>query len=350
MLRRGDACTTKPEVQLLGSGHLGATHVPGSSRDIVVGTGCPDVDSTCAGWYTPCDVLTHEMGHGLGLADHYWDQVSCGPPLYECGPDYDVFSYPNPPAIGTPVANIPTIMDYPHRTDITLHDWDDLNTLHRRAPFSPSAADVTAPNFHRLNLTWTDRSHNESSFYVERNIAGGAYAFTGSTGFDVGSFSQDTMSPGQSYCYRAYGRNSWGGSGALSNSDCVTPPNAVGSGIAGSFPSGSTNIGVCWNPAPGNAGVTGYCVIRRRDNGNGTFTTSLYLESTATDCYGNGKVAWLGTVSSTAYKYHFAVKGCDGSWGCSNYKDMTSPSYQWVRLPWSGSGNTGSPSSGYHSH
>jgi hypothetical protein len=158
------------------------------------------------------------------------------------------------------------------------------------------------------------------------------------------------MSPGQQYCYRVYGRNSWGGSGAFSGSDCVTPPHAVGSGITGSFPAGSTSIGLCWNPAPSSAGVTGYYVIVRRDNGNGTFTTNLYLESTSTDCFGNGKVAWLGSVSSSTYKYHFAVRGCDGSWGCSNYRDMTTPNYQWVRLPWSGSGNTGSPTSSYHSH
>ncbi len=314
--------------------------------DVTIGTTCPDGDSTCAGWYSPCDVLTHELGHALGLADHYLN--AC----LGCGPSHTVFSYPNPPVNGTPAANIPTTMDYPHVTSIQPHDSGDLNTLYRRAPFSPGGLDVSYENFHRINMGAVDRAHNETAFYIERSVGGGSYDVQQILGRDPSPFiyGQDVTAPGQSYCYRIKGLNDWSGSGAYSSSDCTTPPHAVGSGITGSFPSGSTSVGLCWNPAPSGSGVTGYYVLRRRNNGNGTYTNKLYLEPTDTDCYGNGKVAWIGSVSSTSYKYHWSVKGCDGAWGCSEYRDMTSPSYAWVRLPWTGSGNSGSPNSGYHSH
>lgn len=326
--------------------------------NIFIGSRLGDGDGACGtagggqAWYSPCDTLTHEFGHALGLADHYYNASS------GAGPSYYVFSYPTTPGtVNSPPTQVPsvgvtpTIMDYPHRTDIQQHDRDDVNTLYRRAPFSPWNMSASWVNFHRINTSWTDRSHNETTFYVDQSFAGGAYVNVASPGTDVTSAAVDITKPGDSYCYRAYGRNSWALAGANSNTSCTTPPNAVGTGaIGGSFPAGSTSVALCWNPAPANAGVTGYFVVRRRKTiSTGSITSTYYLESTTTDCYGTA-VLWTGTVTnSTNYTYHWAVKGCDGSF-CSDYKDMTSPSYQWVKLPWTGSGNSGSPTSGYHPH
>lgn len=300
--------------------------------DVVIGTDCPDGDSMCAGWYTPCDVLTHEMGHGLGLADHYSDNCN------GCGPNSTNFTYP-----------VATIMDYPHRTDIQQHDRDDISSLYRRGPYSPSGLAASSENFHRINMGWTDRAHNEATFYVDQSYDGGAYVNVGTTpGTEppaLNLFGRDVTKPGKQYCFRVYGRTSWGVAGANSSVSCTTPPDSVGL-ISGSFPAGATNVALCWDAAPSAAGVTHYYVHRRR-NLNGTIYVSTHLAWPNTSCF--GKVLWNHTVSSTAQTYHFSVRGCD-SWGCSDYRDMTNPSYQWVRLPWNGTGNSGTPDSLYHTH
>lgn len=301
---------------------------------IRLGSLLPDGDSTCANYYAPCDVATHEMGHAVGLGDHYTHDGNGYPLCTAPGgtPTPDCFSY------GTP-----TVMDYPHITNIATHDTWNVDRKYRLAPFGPWDLAAFAQDFRRINMGWRDRSHNESLFTVQESVAGSGYSSVGTVPKDQELFGRNIVSPGKQYCYRVYPLNSWGFSGANSNSSCVTPPHSVGT-IGGSFPTGSTNIALCWNKVE-NAGVT-YYVVHKRRYYNGTYYNNTYTVPPNTGCYGQN--LWQHTVSSTYQRYHWSVKGCNSE-GCSNYRDMTSPNAYWVYLPYNGQ-KSGTPNSDYHSH
>jgi hypothetical protein len=234
-------------------------------------------------------------------------------------------------------------MDYPHITNIAPHDTWNVDRKYRLAPFGPWDLAAFAQDFRRINMGWRDRSHNESQFTVQESVAGGGYSSVGTVPKDQELFGRNILSPGKQYCYRVYPLNSWGLSGANSNASCATPPHSVGT-IGGSFPTGSTNIALCWNKVE-NSGVT-YYVVHRRRYYNGTYYNSTYTVQPNTGCYGQN--LWQHTVSSTYQKYHWSVKGCNQE-GCSNYRDMTSPNAYWVYLPYNGQ-TGGTPNTDYHSH
>jgi hypothetical protein len=319
---------------------------------IYLGPGCPaDGQTTCAGYYSPCDVPTHELGHALGLGDHYTHD-SGGNPLcttVNLTPTADCFSYKELNGVynpnGTPVA---AIMDYPHIANLAYHDTGDATRLYRLAPFNEYPVNPSALNFHRVNITWGDRSHNETNHMVEERPYAGSYAFAGSTGKNGTSLAKDVSSPGYNYCYRLRPLNSWSTFGAYTGDYCVNTPHAV-QNVAGAFGGGS-NFGLCWNVAASGSGVTSYRVLRQRYN-NGSVVNTIYTVSANTSCYGS--VLFSG---STAYAdwHHFAVRGCDAAGVCSPYWDMKSPNYYWVYMPCSGNNAncsySGSPTSWYHAH
>jgi hypothetical protein len=70
-------------------------------------------------------------------------------------------------------------------------------------------------------LTWTDNSTNETSFSIERQIAGGApYAEIGTCAANVATYTDTTLVAGTSYCYRVKAANAAGKSGP-SNAACT---------------------------------------------------------------------------------------------------------------------------------
>jgi len=79
------------------------------------------------------------------------------------------------------------------------------------------AADIT--------LRWTDNSNNEDGFRVERKVDAGVYAPLVSTGVDIVTYVDNTLTidplVDKTYCYRLSAFNSTGSSG-LSNEACAT--------------------------------------------------------------------------------------------------------------------------------
>lgn len=268
------------------------------------------------------------MGHALGLGDHYNHDTGGNP--------YCCFTYG---------PENTTIMDYPHVSTVRVHDTDDLSRLYRLAPFNEYPVSPSALNFHRVNITWGDRSHNETNHMVEERPYGGSYAFAGSTGKNGTALAKDVSSPGYNYCYRLRPLNSWSAYGAYTPDYCVNTPHAV-QNVLGAF-GGSNNYSLCWSVAGSGSGVTSYRVLRQRYNG-GSVVNTIYTVPANTSCY--NLVLFSGSIASADW-HHFAVRGCDSGGVCSNYWDMTNPNTYWVYLPCGASCSLfGSPNTWYHAH
>jgi hypothetical protein len=271
------------------------------------------------------------MGHALGLGDHYTHNSNLDP--------YCCFTYG--PA-GT------TIMDYPHVTTIANHDTTDLSTLYRIAPYNEWPLSASALNFHRINLGWGDRSHNERNHFVEEQPYGGSFSYVGDAGRDGTTFGREVSSPGYGYCYRTRPRNDWGLHGSYTSNFCVNTPHAV-QNVIGAFGGGS-NFNVCWDPAISGSGVTSFKILRQRWN-NGAVTNTVSTVAPNAGCF--GLVLFQGSVAAADW-YHIAVRGCDASGVCSSYWDMHNPDNYWVWLPcWGNNSNcaySSITSSWYHNH
>jgi len=193
---------------------------------------------------------------------------------------------------------------------------------------------VTA--FNRVSLTWTDRSHNERRFRIERSVNGAAWIWVGDASKDSKTWG-DTAQANTTNCYRVRAENDWGSVGPYAISPCPTTPHAVGV-VSGVF--NGSNISMCAGRISGS-GATSYRFLTYR------WSTGQAIWRTVSDnqsCY--GAVLWQGSLVSDYW--HLAVAGCN-AYGCSGYRDMTNPNQYWTQMPGGGYAG-GSGNTNYHSH
>jgi WD40 repeat protein len=92
------------------------------------------------------------------------------------------------------------------------------------APSNLSAAGVSSS---RVDLTWQDKSSNESGFEIHRSTsgAGGPFALLAKTGVNVTSYSNSGLKSSQQYCYRVRALKTSGSKttySAFSSTSCAT--------------------------------------------------------------------------------------------------------------------------------
>jgi FtsP/CotA-like multicopper oxidase with cupredoxin domain/fibronectin type 3 domain-containing protein len=109
------------------------------------------------------------------------------------------------------------------------------------APAAPTglAAVVTAGV---VNLTWTDKSTNETGFRVERALGAGAFAAVTTVAANTTSYADATVSSGTAYSYRVFAVNAAGSSPA-SNIAAVTVPKAAVASATLTIPTNATSAG-----------------------------------------------------------------------------------------------------------
>jgi uncharacterized protein (TIGR02145 family) len=73
-----------------------------------------------------------------------------------------------------------------------------------------------------INLTWTDRSTNETGFKIERKLVGGTFELIGTTATNIATFSDTGLTPSTNYIYRLYSYNEGGKSPVYSNELTLT--------------------------------------------------------------------------------------------------------------------------------
>ena len=104
----------------------------------------------------------------------------------------------------------------------------------------------------QLNLDWMDNSGGTATFNIERKTGtDGTYAWIATTGTGATSYSDPTVAPGTTYCYRVKASSSFGDSD-YSNEACGIPADGLdvtvlttGSGTVVSAPAGIMCPGTC---------------------------------------------------------------------------------------------------------
>ncbi len=102
---------------------------------------------------------------------------------------------------------------------------------------SPSSLSATAVSSSQVNLSWTDNSSDETGFTVERKTGSSSFASIGSAAANATSFSDSTVSAGETYTYRVRAFNVDTESG-FSNEASVF----VGAAISGTVTQGTAGL------------------------------------------------------------------------------------------------------------
>lgn len=87
----------------------------------------------------------------------------------------------------------------------------------------------------QINLSWIDRSTNESGFKIERKTNTSQFSVIGTVGTDVTKFTDNGLSNNTSYTYRVYSYNSGGNSPTYSNEISINTVD-LKSGLVAYFP------------------------------------------------------------------------------------------------------------------
>lgn len=178
-------------------------------------------------------------------------------------------------------------------------------------PAAPTTLAASAQSTSQINLSWSDRSSNETGFAIERKVgSSGTYSFVSSVGANVTSFSNTGLSAGTQYSYRIRSFNSAGYSSYSTEANATTLASSGGGG--GGTVSGTSAQFVKVDAATsgnwrGIYGSDGYNVVLHRDASPG------YVVTTPA-----GKTDWWWDESTTEPS---ALQKSDGSdrWAATWY-------------------------------
>jgi hypothetical protein len=96
------------------------------------------------------------------------------------------------------------------------------NTNSPIPPLTPTDLNATVISTTQVNLTWVDKSTNETGFKLERKTPNSQYAVIATLGVNATSFSDVGLTSGATYTYRVYSYNEAGNSPSYSNEVTVT--------------------------------------------------------------------------------------------------------------------------------
>ena len=209
---------------------------------------------------------------------------------------------------------------------ITLTDSDFTS-----APAAPSGLGV-AEGLGKLDLSWTDNSHVETGYVVERSTGDNLH-YGQLAGMplpaNTTSYSDTTAVLGQMYWYRVKARNSLGDSGSSNEvSGKVEAPTPGGSEVLSFSEITTSSIRVSWQKATDNVSAQaalGYKVVRSLTNNvrtvgealaNGTVVQDWTLDSTTANA--------TGLSSGTTYYFNVLVKNEAGNTAAYSSSTATS--------------------------
>lgn len=97
------------------------------------------------------------------------------------------------------------------------------------APVAPANFSARVGSASQIDLTWSDRSSDETGFYVERSSVSEGWTRIGTTAANIRKFSATGLTTGTAYTFRVQAFNRAGVS-AYSNTDTATPAASGGKG------------------------------------------------------------------------------------------------------------------------
>ena len=208
-------------------------------------------------------------------------------------------------------------------------------------PLPPSNLTANVISDRQIDLTWLDKSTNESGFKVQRKTGTATFSDVANTSVDVTSYSDINLTPNTSYTYRVYSYNSVGNSATYSNEVTVSTRSSIVaptvvfanpalqyfsteaycsgyiSAIGGELP---TEFGVCWNTSP-NPTIANFKKAATTATNN-LFTvqvtslipgTTYYIRAYATNSGGTGYTSDLAFTTKIYFTPGAGVTDIDGN-------------------------------------
>jgi fibronectin type 3 domain-containing protein len=105
---------------------------------------------------------------------------------------------------------------------IGYSNYTDTVCARSGKPFKPTNMASSVISANRVDLTWQDNAIGEDRFRLYRSVNGGAYAVIANLAENVESYSDTTVTAGNTYCWRIRAQNGLGYSN-YSNVTCRTP-------------------------------------------------------------------------------------------------------------------------------
>jgi uncharacterized protein (TIGR02145 family) len=151
-----------------------------------------------------------------------------------------------------------------------------------------------------INLTWTDRSTNETGFKIERKLVGGTFEVVGTTATNIATFSNVGLTPGTTYIYRVYSYNE-GGNSPVYTTELLLTTTALIPSVTTTAATNITTISVTSGGTVTNDGVAS--VTARGICWSTSSNPTIALSTKTTDGTGTGSFSssLIGLASGTTY-------------------------------------------------
>jgi len=134
-------------------------------------------------------------------------------------------------------------------------------------PMEPNNVAAAAISSSQINLSWTDRSDNETGFKIERKTGSGSYSQIATVPANTTTYSNTGLSPLTTYTYRVRAYNASGDSGFSNEASATTlestpaaPSNLTATAVS------SNQINLSWTDNSSNE--TGFRIERRTGSGS----------------------------------------------------------------------------------
>ena len=165
---------------------------------------------------------------------------------------------------------------------------------------APTSLAALALTNSRVELTWIDRSNNESGFRIERKTGTGSYVEIGTAGANTESYIDTGLSSSATYSYRIRAYNSAGNS-TYSNEVSIKMGDLLAPTKLSINVLSSSRIELNWTDNSGNE--TGFKIERK--TGNGAFTEIDTVKANV--------VSYIVTGLSSSNSYTFRVRAYNSS-------------------------------------
>ena len=166
-------------------------------------------------------------------------------------------------------------------------------------PFPPRDCSVSLTGLRSVEVTWTDACMGETSFLVERSVAGGAFSTVGSTGAGITVFGHAGLDPSTEYAYRVRASNAEGTSPPSGPDSVLTPavPTLAPAtpGALAAVASGPRRVELSWLD---NSDNEDFFVVARGTDG-------ITFDTLATPRLGT--TSWVDDTAEPDRTYHYMV-------------------------------------------
>ncbi len=247
----------------------------------------------CVGAVNFAEVMTHEIGHGLGFGHHHDSNAT----MYS-----QCCHYPRGAALAA--------------TDSTCAAYLYPDQNQPSPPSAPTSLAATITGENQIMLTWTDTATNENGFHVYRSTGGG-FALISVTAANVQSFVDTGIAACTTAQYRVTAFNE-GGESSASNTTSATTPGSVPTapGQMRAVASSPDDVEVSWT----NGSGAQISVELDRSRADGVFTERALLPGSAR------RFSDRSVTPGTSYLYRVRASNSCGFSAWSDVADVTVPS------------------------